>query len=242
MKKSEMESLLKGYCNAPDQYKKDSFIRSIRGKSQFEHIGFAEMLKLQARYISKKVWLVSLLLIIVAFSNIDSLELVKIELLIDIMPFFACFGIIEGYRSKIYGMSELERTTRFSATGTYFAKMAVIAITHFFTIVLLALITPEAAERGFLIMIARLLLPYIVTNIISMEAERTDLARDNGEVHIWIPFGTAAAVWVGRRLLFSMHVTERLSATTLMMLLLVLLIVQVIEVRKTVKLEGLVWN
>ena len=242
MKKSEMESLLKGYCNAPDQYKKDSFIRSVRGKSQFKHIGFAEMLKLQARYISKRVWIVSLLLIIMAFSNIDSLEWGKIELLIDIMPFFACFGIIEGYRSKIYGMSELERTTRFSATGTYFAKMAVIAITHFFTIVLLALITPEAAERGFLIMIARLLLPYIVTNIISMEAERSDFARDNGGVHIWIPFGTAAAVWVGRRLLFNMHVAERLSSTTLMMLLLVVLIVQVIEVKKTVKLEGLIWN
>ena len=173
MRDSEIKILLKGYCEAPDNMKKDAFIRSIGKKQQFEKVSFVKMLALQARSIRKRMWIISILLLAWAVFNISGLESEKVEIISKIMPFFACFGMIEGCRAKMHEMSELEGTTLFSAKGAYFAKMAVIAMAHFFTIVLLAVFMPGAHEKGCLIVMARLLIPYIVTSILSMEAERS---------------------------------------------------------------------
>ncbi len=244
MRDSEMKSLLKNYCEAPDNMKKDAFIRSIRKKQQFEKVGFVNMLALQARYIRKRVWIVSILILAWAIFSIGGLESEKVEMIAKIMPFFACFGLVEVCRAKMHDMSELEGTTRFSAKGAYFAKMAVIAMAHFFTIILLAVFTPGAHEKGCLIVMARLLIPYVVTSILSMEAERhcRSWGKDNESIHIAIPFGVALAVFCVRELIYNMHVTDSTDASKVMALLLVVLVFQTIEVRKTVKLEELIWN
>ena len=244
MRDSEIKILLKGYCEAPDNMKKDAFIRSISKKQQFEKVSFVKMLALQARYIRKRVWIISILLLSWAVFNIGSLESEKVEIISKIMPFFACIGMIEGCRAKMHEMSELEGTTLFSAKGAYFAKMAVIAMAHFFTIVLLSVLTPGAHEKGCLIVMARLLIPYIVTSILSMEAERSirSWGKDNEGIHIAIPFCVALVVFYGREVLYNMHVTDSLDASKVMMLLALALIFQTIEVKKTVKLEELLWN
>lgn len=244
MRDSEIKILLKGFCEAPDNMKKDAFIRSVGRKQQFEKVSFINMLAIQACYIRKRVWIISILLLAWAMLNISGLESEKVEIIARIMPFFACFGLIEGCRAKMHEMSELEGTTLFSAKGAYFAKMAVIAMAHFFTIVMLAVLTPGAYEKGCLIVMARLLIPYIVTSILSMEAERScrSWGKDNEGIHIAIPFGVALAVLYGRQILYNMHVTDSLDASKVMMLLALVLVLQTIEVRKTVKLEELIWN
>lgn len=78
----------------------------------------------QFSYISWYVWCISLFVLIAAIfiivmkvESTDSITVVSASI-----PFVAMAAVMESFRSKYYGMSELESVTKVSFRGIYFAR------------------------------------------------------------------------------------------------------------------------
>ena len=97
-----------------------------------------------------------------------------------IMPFTAAVGILENGRSRRYNMSELEMATRFSLRSVVIARMTIMG---FLSVILTAIVSPVIAESfgmQAVITAETVLMPYLMTMIISLHIERSPLGRENG--------------------------------------------------------------
>ena len=86
----------------------------------------------QFSYISWYVWCISLFVLIAAIfiivmkvESTDSITVVSVSI-----PFVAMAAVMESFRSKYYGMSELESVTKVSFRGIYFARTSCIGMVH----------------------------------------------------------------------------------------------------------------
>ena len=115
---------LKKIFEAPEPVGKRKFFRDMEPKP----VNMCHILKVQFSYISKCSWGVAVLLfgIVVYLSHFYEQEMLGIVL--SMMPFLALVGISESVRSSVYGMEELEMSSRFSLKSILLVRMAVIGI------------------------------------------------------------------------------------------------------------------
>lgn len=238
MRDKELKKRIMDACAEPDQRKKDAFIRSIRSRQTECRISFTDMLMLEFRYIRKRIWVLSMLIIALSLILFRQLDEDRIMILGDMIPLLAGVGMIEVLRAHMHGMSEIETTTLISAKGALFAKMTIIGIVHLITVSVLAVILTGAGGGNALINVSRLVIPYLVTTISCMEAERTGFGRDN----IWCCLAIAVLVIVVRELLYSIGITDGLDAGILVIITLMLMGIQTYEIRKTFRQEEYAWN
>ena len=88
------------------------------------------------------------------------------------MPFVAMIAVSENMRSNIYNMAELEMTTRFSLKSVVFARMAIIGAFHFALLVVLMIFVGHNASVSYVQMGVFLLVPYMMTAVISLGVAR----------------------------------------------------------------------
>ena len=105
----------------------------------------------QFSYISWYVWCISLFVLIAAIfiivmkvESTDSITVVSASI-----PFVAMAAVMESFRSKYYGMSELESVTKVSFRGIYFARTSCIGIVHIVILSCLIIMIGRNSENGY---------------------------------------------------------------------------------------------
>ena len=171
--KNELKDALNIAFYAPEPKNKQAFLKNIRPRE----VSTLEMLLQQVRYIRLYIWAVSLAFI--AFALIGSwLQLSETDELIPVlMPFLAVVSVLENRRSKKYGMTELEMATRFSLRSVIFARMIILGMVFLLILVITAPVIATAFGGETLVTAIHMLIPYLITMIISLQVERSSLGR-----------------------------------------------------------------
>lgn len=171
--KNELKDALNIAFYAPEPKNKQEFLKNIRPRE----VSIPEMLLQQVRYIRLSVWAISLGFI--AFALIGSwLQLSETDELIPVlMPFLAVVSVLENRRSKKYGMTELEMVTRFSLRSVIFARMIILGVAFLLILVITAPVVATAFGGEIIVTAVHMLIPYLLTMIISLQVERSSLGR-----------------------------------------------------------------
>ncbi len=167
--KKYIKAALKEAYKAPEPAKKNEFLRDIR-PSAASNTRF--MLSQQILYIRKFVWILSAVLI---GALIWLSKYVRVEVMWFItacMPFVAMIAVTENMRSNAYKMAELEMAARFSLKSVVFARMTIIGIFHMLLLLALVFFTGRNTELSFIRAGVYLLVPYLMTTVVSMQVAR----------------------------------------------------------------------
>ena len=185
MNRNELKNLINDAYRAPEPEKKQEFINKLRPRT----IGTLKMLLQQIPYIRPYVWILSALIIALAITGTVMGGEGTDRLIALIMPFTAAVGILETGRSRRYNMSELEMATRFSLRSVVFARMTIFG---FMSVILTAVISPLIAGSfgmDAVITAETILIPYLITMIVSLHIERSPVGRENGLLSVVIAAG-----------------------------------------------------
>ena len=171
--KNELKDALNIAFYAPEPKNKQEFLKNIRPRQ----VSTLEMLLQQVRYIRMSVWVVSFAFI--AFALIGSwMQLPETDELIPVlMPFLAVVSVLENRRSKRFGMTELEMVTRFSLRSVIFARMIILGAAYLILLFITAPVITFAFGGETLVTAVHMLIPYLITMIISLQVERSILGR-----------------------------------------------------------------
>ena len=172
----ELNQLLSDAFHAPEPEKKDAFIRNLRPRET----GMVEMLLTQIPYIRLPIWLLSIAIALIAVGG-SVLGMEDTEYVITIlMPFSAAAAVLETQRSVRFGMSELEMATRFSLKSVVFARLLILGIVSGIILCLASPVIAVSFGRSTVLTAIRILIPYLITMLISLIVERSALGRTHG--------------------------------------------------------------
>lgn len=194
MKKQEKQALARAFAAPPPQRRR-AFLRTL---PRPRPSGWAFMW-VQARYIRRRVWLLSFGVFAAALGLSASVRRDLVWSLAALIPFIALAAVTETTRSEAHGMAELEAAARFSLKSVLLARMGIVGAAHLLT---LAALTPLACRYGAHTAVqsgAYLLAPYLLTDVLCLAAVR----RLRGPEGLYACMGIAAAVsagclWAGR--------------------------------------------
>lgn len=135
-------------------------------------IGIGTFLFSQVSYISKKVYLASLLILALAIIAADYAGKNSVGVVAAMMPFIALCMVTESARSETYGMAELEMASQFSIKTIMLARLGTIGLVH---MVLLCILIPVVVHNALISFIHAgiyLLVPYLAASVLECAAVR----------------------------------------------------------------------
>lgn len=175
--KNKWKSHLKD-SSKPNSDRKDDFIRKCRKYNIYETPKTYRLICRQIAYIRKPVWLISFLALMISVWGIyGNTEIVYA--IAAIMPFVSGIAVIETFRSRMHGMTEMESVTLISMRGIIFARVFCIGISHILLLFTLTMIVSRYSELGFFMTGAFLTIPYLISSIVCFELERSLWGRKN---------------------------------------------------------------
>ena len=128
-------------------------------------ISVVSFLLSQITYIRKRVYLASLLILILAVIVADHTGADSVWAVAAMMPFIALCMTAESARSETYGMAEFEMASRFSIKSIMLARLGTIGFVH---IVLLCILVPIVSCSSLLSYVRigiYLLVPYLAATV-----------------------------------------------------------------------------
>lgn len=124
------KTFLRQEFEPPKPLKKREFI----GRFPKESMSFSRFVLLQTGFIRKRVWGCSFLIFILTYICSKYMEKEIICSISALMPLLALTAITESGRSEIYGMTELELSSRFSLKSVLLARMGILGSVNFLAI------------------------------------------------------------------------------------------------------------
>ena len=248
MDKKTKELLVK-MAGQPDSLRKDKFIREYRkyNKKNNKNTRNNEnnVMSKDGSYISWYVWCISLFVLIAAIfiivmkvESTDSITVVSASI-----PFVAMAAVMESFRSKYYGMSELESVTKVSFRGIYFARTSCIGIVHIVILSCLIIMIGRNSENGYLVTGAMILIPYLITSILNTKIERTQIGRKSIFACI-----TVSVLISGSMILLNNQMKNHrdflpsIQPIIWYIVILALMAIHFFEIKKTIRQEVYAWN
>lgn len=143
------------YYEAPKPMRKQAFIRQFG----VQKINLPRLVLMQAKYISKWVWLVSIAICVVIYAATHVMEEKYVSMVYGLIPFLVMISLTESTRSYRYGMEELELSTRFSLKSIVMARMAMLGIGNLAVLIVIANILGQ--REGYHLL--HVLTPYFFT-------------------------------------------------------------------------------
>lgn len=132
---------LKMYFEAPAPRRKERFLRQF----DTQKISLFPLAFMQIKYISKWVWLVSVVFCGITYAALDVLEAEHVSFITAWIPFMVMLFVTESMRSYRYGMDELETSARFSLKSIVMARMLILGIASMiFLIVFMQIISVKS--------------------------------------------------------------------------------------------------
>lgn len=178
----------------PGSMKKERFLSSL----PYPKLGFPSFVLLQTKYIRKRFWVVSAMIVAYAVCMVFFMpreELMHIKLsdvwsISSMTPFLAMLTAAEISRSNIYGTAELEASCRFSLPQLTGARTLILGTVSFAVILVPSVITGIFTPVGIARSVLYILTPFLFTNGITLAV----FSRFSGQEGIYI--SSAAAVIV----------------------------------------------
>ena len=155
----------------PNQQEKTRFLRSLPQPQ----IGMFRFILVQASYVRKLSWILSGLVLLLALLCSCNISQDTLWLVSAFVPALGLLAVTESNRSMMYGMSELEKSTRFSLKSVVLARMSILGLVNFAIIAVLAPLCRVGNGFSLLQTLMYLLVPYLLTvNISLWIARRTN--------------------------------------------------------------------
>lgn len=173
---------LAGYFETPKPQRKQAFIRQFG----VQKINLPRLVLMQARYISKWVWLASVLLCVLVYGTTYVMEEKYVSMIYGLIPFLVMISVTESMRSYRYGMEELELSARFSLKSIVMAKMAMLGVGNLVVLIVIAIVLGQ--REGYHVL--HVLTPYFLTASGGLYIVRTIRGNEN----TFFCFTLAAAV------------------------------------------------
>lgn len=120
--KDRLQKELNEYYEAPKPLRKQAFIRQFG----VERMDYKDLIRMQAGYISKWVWIFSLLLCGGMYWSACMLGGKGVRVVAGLAPFLVMVSVTESARSFRYRMEELERSARFSLKSIVMARLLLL--------------------------------------------------------------------------------------------------------------------
>ncbi len=177
MNGKRIEARIRAVCDVPVPEGKDAFLRELRDRCGHRNVSPWRFVLTQSRYIRKRVWLVSAFALAIALLKIRAAGLETIALVCAVMPFVSGLSVWESLRSRLYGMDEMEGATRFSLRGILLARTAAVGLVHVLLLLCATLLLAGSAGYGYAMTGALITIPYLLSSVLGMEAERTEWGR-----------------------------------------------------------------
>ncbi len=162
--KRELKEQLMQVFDAPDSRKKEEFLQDF----DYPKSTKKDFLFRQIGYIRKRVWGLSLVLLLsVFFVSKIMLGIDKPDSMVwvisSMFPLFALFASTEIARSSSFCMLELEMTTRFNLGEILLMRMSILGITNAVAFGVVFLFLSFKINLGFLQLALYLSVPYLLT-------------------------------------------------------------------------------
>lgn len=150
--------------DAPASRNKKSFVRLLPRP----HISIERFIISQIPFIKKSVWLLSVLIVLpmawgASFTRENTVWIVS-----AFTTFLALLLITESVKSSLYGMNELEMTSRFSLKSIVLARLIILGIFNLGIFCIIIPICHIANCISFVQTVVYLFVPYLLTTSISL--------------------------------------------------------------------------
>lgn len=187
----------KELCEAfspPEPKGKEKFLNAL----PYPKLSFSQFVFSQIKYIRKRVWVVSAMIVAAAictvcFKNPKYIGLPAVWIIFSLTPFLAMLTASEISRSNIYGMTELETACRFSLPQLTGVRTLILGVTSFAVIAALTVISGIFTPVGIAKAGIYILAPFLLVNGISLSV----FSRFKGHEGGYISGGAAlfVSVW-----------------------------------------------
>ena len=143
------------YYEAPKPRRKQEFVRRLG----VPRVNLPYLVWMQAKYISKWVWLASLAICAIAYAATYVMDEKYVSAVYGVVPFLVLISLTESMRSYRYGMEELELSARFSLKSIVMARMAMLGVGNMAVLLVIANVLGQRAGYQAI----HILAPYFIT-------------------------------------------------------------------------------
>jgi len=161
----KLKRALQAAFEAPSPTGREHFLKQLR----YPKITYQEFLFDQLRYIRKRVWIASALIVLLGFRIAFQSPVYQYWLPVEMkilsisaaLPFLAMITITEIYRSAASSMAELEGSCRFSLPQIVMARMSILGVVNSFVLILLLIFINRVSAYSLLQTISYSMVPYL---------------------------------------------------------------------------------
>ena len=136
--KNSWKKQLRGIYAAPPPVSKRKFFRELPPPP----MSTGYILWLQFSHISISSWFVSLAMLLAVLYLRHSYSEEGVAMVLASMPFLATVSVVESFRSRLYGMEELEMSSRFSLKSILLARMCIMGLENTLLGMVIAFLLP----------------------------------------------------------------------------------------------------
>ena len=151
----KLQKELAEYFEAPKPERKRTFTRQMG----IQKINLFHIVLMQARYISKWVWIFSGVFLAIAVLMAQCTEWKYVSMILGFIPFLVMLTVTESTNSYVHGMEELELSARFSLKSIVLARMMMLGLGNFVVLAGVMFVLRNQMQ----INIAYVLAPYFLT-------------------------------------------------------------------------------
>lgn len=174
-----------------DKNKKYQAIESLKIEIENTNIEikenyFRKIIK-QIPFINKKTLFVQFLLLILGMFIINYTAFESTRLLLSlVMPILAFFQVTEMQRSFKYNMYEIEMVCKVNLREIITTRLIIMTTINLLIMTLFVIITGEKFQTGISLLIIYLLVPFLITNLLTMEISKLLKNKQNDVANISI--------------------------------------------------------
>lgn len=174
MLKYRLKAELKKSFEPPEPLGKQEFVRNFN----YPKASPLEVFKVQAGYIPKFVWIVSvfpiLLLLLLEYpAGVPFKSYDLIWYLSAFMPILAVLAVTETFRSGVYGMAELEMTAKYNLPQILLMRMGILGTLDLLLVFASIPLVVRSGGVNFLQAAVYLLVPWECTCLLTFQIEKT---------------------------------------------------------------------
>lgn len=176
--KTDWKKMLKEAYEAPEPLHKEVFLKKTRLPRP--EISTLKFVTIQARYIRKRIWALSAVMLLLAIAGAYTYDKDMLWMISALLPFLAVSVTAENGRSVTFGMGELEMACCFSLKSVILARMTILGAVQMLLLILLIPLSSMQGAYNLRQTGVYLLVPYLLTIIISLELTRRIQGKEAG--------------------------------------------------------------
>lgn len=189
-KEKQLQEALKRFYEAPPPKEKGRFLEFLSQELPSPGPGRGSFLRVQAGYIGKWNWGISLAVLLAGIWAADSGSRELFQLIAAAVPFLALALAAETGRSARYGMEELELAARFSLKAVVAARMGILGIGNLMLLGILIPVWGDLEGNGLWQTGCALFIPYFLTAFLQLWVVR----KFRGSENMYACFGITVLV------------------------------------------------